>query len=52
MTIDCIDGQHLRKAVIAGARRVILMQDNLNKINRESVLLDRGEEVDSYSLLA
>ena len=39
MTIDSIDGLHLRQAVIAGARRVILMQDNLNKINDRKVKL-------------
>lgn len=33
MKIDYIDGIQLRQAVIAGARRVILMQDNLNQIN-------------------
>ncbi|MFQ5604938.1 MAG: DAK2 domain-containing protein [bacterium] len=33
MKIDSIDGKHLRQAVIAGARRVIMMQENLNRIN-------------------
>jgi len=33
MKIDYLDGQGLKRAVIAGARRVILMQENLNRIN-------------------
>lgn len=33
MKIDYLDGRRLKQGVIAGARRVILMQDNLNKIN-------------------
>jgi hypothetical protein len=33
MKIDYIDGRRLRQAVIAGARRVIMMQDYLNGIN-------------------
>lgn len=33
MKIDYIDGLRLRQAVIAGARRVIMMQDQLNRIN-------------------
>ncbi len=33
MKIDYIDGLRLKQGVIAGARRVILMQDSLNKIN-------------------
>ncbi len=33
MKIAYIDGLRLKQGVIAGARRVILMQDNLNKIN-------------------
>lgn len=33
MTFDRMDGIRLRQGVIAGARRVILMQDQLNKIN-------------------
>jgi len=33
MKIDYIDGNRLRQGVIAGARRVIMMQDELNQIN-------------------
>lgn len=33
MKIDYLDGRRLRQAVIAGARRVIMMQDFLNGIN-------------------
>jgi len=33
MKIDYLDGERLRQAVIAGARRVILMQENLNRMN-------------------
>ncbi len=33
MKIDYLDGLRLKQGVIAGARRVILMQDSLNKIN-------------------
>ncbi|HEX9652920.1 MAG TPA: DegV family protein [bacterium] len=33
MKIDYVDGRRLRQAVIAGARRVIMMQDYLNGIN-------------------
>ncbi|NIR72000.1 DegV family EDD domain-containing protein [candidate division KSB1 bacterium] len=33
MRFDYIDGVRLKQAIIAGARRVIMMQDNLNRIN-------------------
>ena len=33
MRLDTIDGTRLKQAVIAGARRVIKMQENLNRIN-------------------
>lgn len=33
MKFDHIDGTRLKQAIIAGARRVIMMQDNLNRIN-------------------
>lgn len=33
MKFDHLDGTRLKQAVIAGARRVIMMQDNLNRIN-------------------
>ncbi|RMF67875.1 MAG: DegV family EDD domain-containing protein [Calditrichaeota bacterium] len=33
MKIDYLDGIRLKQGIIAGARRVILMQDNLNRIN-------------------
>ncbi len=33
LTVDYIDGTVLKQVVIAGSRRVILMQDHLNRIN-------------------